>query len=138
MICNDTECNIPFFISPVFFTCNRRYFLYNILENISLVIRFFALHNHAESLESHTGIYMFRGKLFEYPVAQPVILDKDKVPDLNYLWMTFINQIFPRYLFSLIIVPDINMDFRTWTTWTVSYTHLRAHETRHDLVCRLL
>ena len=24
------------------------------------------------------------------------------------------------------------------TTTTVSYTHLRAHETRHDLVCRLL
>ena len=22
--------------------------------------------------------------------------------------------------------------------WAVSYTHLRAHETRHDLVCRLL
>src|SRR5450756_1095647 len=27
-------------------------------------------------------------------------------------------------------------DGRTWTP--VSYTHLRAHETRHDLVCRLL
>src|SRR5450756_319082 len=25
----------------------------------------------------------------------------------------------------------------TWV-WSVSYTHLRAHETRHDLVCRLL
>src|SRR5450756_2015271 len=27
-----------------------------------------------------------------------------------------------------------------WETyrWAVSYTHLRAHETRHDLVCRLL
>src|SRR5450756_707078 len=24
------------------------------------------------------------------------------------------------------------------TTLAVSYTHLRAHETRHDLVCRLL
>src|SRR5450756_3229416 len=23
-------------------------------------------------------------------------------------------------------------------SYTVSYTHLRAHETRHDLVCRLL
>src|SRR5450759_341141 len=23
-----------------------------------------------------------------------------------------------------------------FNTWTVSYTHLRAHETRHDLVCR--
>src|SRR5450756_592996 len=22
--------------------------------------------------------------------------------------------------------------------WAVSYTHLRAHETRHDIVCRLL
>src|SRR5450759_1502173 len=22
--------------------------------------------------------------------------------------------------------------------WGISYTHLRAHETRHDLVCRLL
>src|SRR5450759_4301529 len=27
---------------------------------------------------------------------------------------------------------------QTDTTQTVSYTHLRAHETRHDLVCRLL
>src|SRR5450756_1278575 len=25
-----------------------------------------------------------------------------------------------------------------WGTGPVSYTHLRAHETRHDLVCRLL
>src|SRR5450759_5080412 len=25
-----------------------------------------------------------------------------------------------------------------WITISVSYTHLRAHETRHDLVCRLL
>ena len=29
---------------------------------------------------------------------------------------------------------DINIGSKT----TVSYTHLRAHETRHDLVCRLL
>src|SRR5450756_1820263 len=27
---------------------------------------------------------------------------------------------------------------RTYSSTTVSYTHLRAHETRHDLVCRLL
>ena len=26
----------------------------------------------------------------------------------------------------------------TSNTYAVSYTHLRAHETRHDLVCRLL
>src|SRR5450756_1852120 len=27
---------------------------------------------------------------------------------------------------------------RVERSWAVSYTHLRAHETRHDLVCRLL
>src|SRR5450759_1166768 len=26
----------------------------------------------------------------------------------------------------------------SWDNSAVSYTHLRAHETRHDLVCRLL
>src|SRR5450756_3170967 len=31
----------------------------------------------------------------------------------------------------LVPVPEMR-------TTTVSYTHLRAHETRHDLVCRLL
>src|SRR5450756_2646033 len=30
------------------------------------------------------------------------------------------------------------VDERTYRVWPVSYTHLRAHETRHDLVCRLL
>src|SRR5450756_3055707 len=28
--------------------------------------------------------------------------------------------------------------YRSYTLTPVSYTHLRAHETRHDLVCRLL
>src|SRR5665648_1198827 len=27
---------------------------------------------------------------------------------------------------------------QAYETYPVSYTHLRAHETRHDLVCRLL
>src|SRR5665648_1212261 len=36
------------------------------------------------------------------------------------------------------IAPIISTVFLTTTEKTVSYTHLRAHETRHDLVCRLL
>src|SRR5450759_5998564 len=31
----------------------------------------------------------------------------------------------------------ISLTYRAWVG-LVSYTHLRAHETRHDLVCRLL
>src|SRR5450756_1890400 len=33
---------------------------------------------------------------------------------------------------------DIAVHFRGSVHRAVSYTHLRAHETRHDLVCRLL
>src|SRR5450756_2797264 len=32
----------------------------------------------------------------------------------------------------------LNLPGITDPVWAVSYTHLRAHETRHDLVCRLL
>ena len=39
-----------------------------------------------------------------------------------------------------IVLPDGKWTILAWlpTIITVSYTHLRAHETRHDLVCRLL
>src|SRR5450756_3063272 len=35
-------------------------------------------------------------------------------------------------------VTDANASEETKTMFPVSYTHLRAHETRHDIVCRLL
>ena len=35
------------------------------------------------------------------------------------------------------LVADIHFDYKI-AIEAVSYTHLRAHETRHDLVCRLL
>src|SRR5450759_5754361 len=44
-------------------------------------------------------------------------------------------QRYPRYALRTNDVLDISFEF---TPESVSYTHLRAHETRHDLVCRLL
>src|SRR5665648_1245933 len=38
---------------------------------------------------------------------------------------------------SASITVTVVVERTTWD-WSVSYTHLRAHETRHDLVCRLL
>src|SRR5450759_5470182 len=39
------------------------------------------------------------------------------------------------YIYALLFVAfDVEVVF----LYPVSYTHLRAHETRHDLVCRLL
>src|SRR5450756_49385 len=59
--------------------------------------------------------------------------------------------ILKRYWIHLLLALVLLLIFRGWLTpgpltygdWgyhsnPVSYTHLRAHETRHDLVCRLL
>src|SRR5450756_1766441 len=56
--------------------------------------------------------------------------------------LVVINQIVIVY----VLAYTANWFFTYWQTYlmskvgqdTVSYTHLRAHETRHDLVCRLL
>src|SRR5665648_1183691 len=54
------------------------------------------------------------------------------------------------YLWSFKVGSEQGKQFRNWLAtivlpnlrqhgiYAVSYTHLRAHETRHDLVCRLL
>src|SRR5450759_4795876 len=50
---------------------------------------------------------------------------------------------YPRHAYSLVQLSSI-FSISQWAVTNpcgqkaVSYTHLRAHETRHDLVCRLL
>src|SRR5450756_59989 len=39
---------------------------------------------------------------------------------------------------AVVIGDQLRRSFRDPVSIPVSYTHLRAHETRHDLVCRLL
>src|SRR5450756_1374164 len=51
---------------------------------------------------------------------------RDKVEFLGYGDTTFFTD------------EQLNPDFLSRVYQPVSYTHLRAHETRHDLVCRLL
>src|SRR5450756_1216712 len=46
------------------------------------------------------------------------------------------------FLLRTLVAPESGVTLRmigaVWSSGPVSYTHLRAHETRHDLVCRLL
>src|SRR5665648_457705 len=53
------------------------------------------------------------------------------------------------YVADIVLIPSFttsnindtiskNHKYIPWIQEPVSYTHLRAHETRHDLVCRLL
>src|SRR5665648_1132092 len=43
-----------------------------------------------------------------------------------------------KFLHRNTLFPLVLIQLRSLTPMSVSYTHLRAHETRHDLVCRLL
>src|SRR5450759_5764460 len=43
-----------------------------------------------------------------------------------------------RVLVVVMVVPPRTTVRDLYGNYAVSYTHLRAHETRHDLVCRLL
>src|SRR5450756_2294268 len=65
------------------------------------------------------------------------------------IWLSFFRDLFEillidlvareqRLVIAFILNPSIVQDQATVSPQSVSYTHLRAHETRHDLVCRLL
>src|SRR5665648_699439 len=71
------------------------------------------------------GIIAAKGKLFPFGILK-IFAAARKSKQLNLL----LGGIDPAYRGKGL---DVMMGVRT-----VSYTHLRAHETRHDLVCRLL
>src|SRR5450756_427238 len=50
--------------------------------------------------------------------------------------LTSTRSAYPKFFIAL--ATDPTFPWYIGSTSTVSYTHLRAHETRHDLVCRLL
>ena len=54
---------------------------------------------------------------------------------INLRPITFIRDVFSIQVRNYDLIIN---DFEPVSAWAVSYTHLRAHETRHDLVCRLL
>src|SRR5665648_1160115 len=55
------------------------------------------------------------------------------------LWIDWRNAYAAAYEYYLFQILNVRW-FAKWShnIRSVSYTHLRAHETRHDLVCRLL
>eukprot|EP00825_Cyclidium_porcatum_P031432 TRINITY_DN33297_c0_g1_i1.p1 TRINITY_DN33297_c0_g1~~TRINITY_DN33297_c0_g1_i1.p1 ORF type:complete len:134 (-),score=9.97 TRINITY_DN33297_c0_g1_i1:23-424(-) len=67
--------------------------------------------------------YFYELVLFE--PEQPIFFFSISLLQFTNYYLMFL--IYIRIIFSHVLCVD-----------TVSYTHLRAHETRHDLVCRLL
>ena len=76
------------------------------------------------------------------------IADQTPPPDDNAFWTTFLNQdtgfyrgaekVAIKYDMPVIFINIVKRKRGFYELESVSYTHLRAHETVLDLVCRLL
>src|SRR5665648_342445 len=83
-----------------------------------------------------SGLYAILNGLWA-PVLLTVILTRvsDFNPRGKRLAIAMISSVI-----ALFVQPGSELISATllgvWVLWAVSYTHLRAHETRHDLVCR--
>src|SRR5450759_1157640 len=66
-------------------------------------------------------------KIEEYKSIEDVLIQRAEIAQVSFKGL-------PGYNYVKLLVDT----FIHSTDASVSYTHLRAHETRHDLVCRLL
>src|SRR5450756_1408572 len=77
----------------------------------------------------HIGVSNFTVALIDEAIAvSPEPLVCDQVEYHPYLDQTLVREACARHGMAVVAYSPV----------AVSYTHLRAHETRHDLVCRLL
>src|SRR5665648_1150007 len=97
--------------------------------------------NDLSGKESHRLLQLTR--LLQYLLIPPVVsLRRIECLFVSYYLLTpqmFFNWISPcghNTMGEYIKIVLTSNEFEV--IYTVSYTHLRAHETRHDLVCRLL
>src|SRR5665648_458686 len=81
----------------------------------------------SQTLSVDQIIDVFKEKILD---SEALVLTKFKKPTPEYL------KFFPNGRSGYINVNKGNIDTLMDQAIPVSYTHLRAHETRHDLVCR--
>src|SRR5581483_42885 len=74
------------------------------LEDIGIVIRTLILKYRACAFETHAGIDVLHGELFERTVGTTVILDKNKVPNLDDTRIAGIHQGTARLIRRVIVV----------------------------------
>ena len=78
----------------------------------------FTLQGTNQTFKAHTCINHIHRQFFQRAVSFAVKLHKDQIPDLNYLWIIFIDQFTSGNFRLFFRSTRIQMDFRTRTTRT--------------------
>ena len=80
------------------------------LEDIGVVVRLFALHDHAEALKAHSGVDMLSLEGLESAVGKAVVLHEDEVPNLNNERVVLVDQFGARHFGLVGVVAEVDMD----------------------------
>ena len=135
---NDTHRDIDLLVLTVFASADSADTTQHRLEDIGVVVRGLTLDRTYQTLKAHTGVDHFLCQRFETAVRFAVKLHEDDVPDLNHLWVIFVNQLTTGHLSALFSTTTVHMDLRTRTART-RITHLPeviVLVTVQNMVCR--
>ena len=88
------------------------------LKHVGVVVGSFALQYTDEAFETHTRVNVFGGKFHQLAVGHTVVLHEHQVPDLNHLWVVFVDEFATGDLLAGCIVSQVNMDLGARTART--------------------
>ena len=115
MVGDDAHSDIRLLISPIFDPRERGDSLDHRGEDIGIIVRRLPLHSHTETLETHPRIDDALRQWLERAIGLTVVLHEDKVPDLDDLRVTLVDQREAIDGFTLFVRADVDMDLRTRT-----------------------
>ena len=87
-------------------------------EDVGVIVACLSLEGHAQPLESHSRVDILVRKRLKMPVCLAVELHEDKVPDFYHKVVALVDKLASRYLFPLLVAPEVDMDFAAWAAWT--------------------
>ena len=85
------------------------------LEDIGVVVAVLVLQHAHESLETHAGVDDMHGQWGQTSVGFAVVLHEDEVPNLNHLWIIFIDKVASGHFGFLFRCAGIHVNLRART-----------------------
>ena len=93
------------------------------LEDVGVIIRLLALHNHAEAFKTHASVNVFGLERLKSAVGQAVVLHEHKVPYLNDEGVVLVDEVAARNALFLGGIAQVNVNLAAGTAGTL-FAHL--------------
>ena len=114
----DAHGDVALLVLAVTFAGHGGYALDRRLEHVGIVIRFFALQDHAQTLEAHTRIHMLGGQRLQLAARLAVELHEHEVPNLDHQMMARVDHVTARDRGDIGLVTQIEVDLAARTAGT--------------------